>query len=515
MTSQTWKDKRATLKTLKMHASHSSKLKRKQAILNKLRSVRPEGFQQLLAELENENFNKFHTEVVNNLLACPAIASPPQHLTLQATYSVFQSIQMAVEVIYLFSFDLTFMSYLISYSKKHHADSWTISCILLETFLLSTKNKKAPLETVVAALLKGLKSNHLPFIFYVLEAFAVDTAVLVPFVQNEMKAVKEENLELLKAITATLGITDDLHVCKSYIEVIKPAQGEFSFYEDAPAPTGGVLPQLFTSVILKNIEKRELTPQMLDFIGHSIYGHPELIAKLMSKKKHIDFIPRLARILSKAIKGSRTHCSSILASRATDRDLILIAECYKFGLFTPQELFELLNQLVEKGLISELCVVLESLGRFIFYKKETNLGSIELLERVKHSPLTSLARAQFSQCISMILNPELSRFGITDFLRWFIRTERYRSSLLFDEIRSSRRALLLVLSDPTFFGNPGALRAFTAELERAGPGEGHRDLIIDFYLKAIPLVCERHRALAFSYANVLTGVPSTAAQEGD
>lgn len=498
-----------------MHANHSSKLKRKQSIINKLKFIRSESFPQLLVELENENFNKFHTEIVNNLLTNPSIATPPQPLSLSATYTTFQCIHMAVEVIYLFSFDTTFMNYLISYSKKNHTENWTMCCILLEAFLLSPKSKKTPLEAVVGAILKSLKTNQLPFILYVLEAFAIDTAVFIPFIKSEIQAVKEDDLELLTAITGILGITDDLHVCRSYVEVIKPIPGEFSFYEDTPVPTGVSIPPSFTHGILKNIEKRELAPCMLDFIGQSIYGHPELIAKLMNKKKHIEFIPRLARILSKAIKGNKTYCSSILASRSTERDLLLIAECYKFGLFSPQDLFELLNQFIERNLISELCVMLENLGRFIFYRKETNLASMEMLERVRQSPLTSLGRIQFSQCISMILNPEFCRFNINDFLRWFINTGRYKTSLIFDEIRKSRRLLLLILAHPSFFENPDVLRAFVAELDTtAKQGTGSfSDSIIDFYLTVIPSIYEEHRALAFAYANALSAVAHTPAEQ--
>ncbi|ELA41623.1 uncharacterized protein VICG_01371 [Vittaforma corneae ATCC 50505] len=523
MDTHTWLEKRGSLRILKNHSNQSSKLKKKQSIINKLKCLHTENFISLLEELENENFNKFHTEIVNNLLSNPIIASPPSKSTPAVLQSTFDYIHKIVEVVYLFSFDSSLMGYLVSSLKKGHSNNWTFCCILLEIFILNTKQKKMPnttLETVAQTLLKTLKGQRLSFILYSLKFFDIDKSVFVPNIEDEIKTINEDNFEILKEIAGILKINEDLKIPNSYIEIVKPVPGEFSFYEDSKVPSEFVFPP-FSMSMIKNIEKKKLEPYMLDYIGQNICSHPELITKIINKKKYVEFIPSLARILSKAIKNSKSYCGSILSCQNTDKDLILIAECYKFGLFTSQEIFNLINQLIDKHLISKLCVILEQLGRYILYKKETNRLSIEMIEKVKNSPLDNVSKIQFSQCISMILNPEFCKINILDFLRWFFNSTDYETNALFAKMKKSPRFLLLVLSQPSIFENEENFKKFFNEvkdivftLDTSIPlaktmknmieEENTSSFLIGFYLFSIPRIYEKHKTLALDYAQAIS-----------
>lgn len=507
MDSRTWQNKRANLKILTNHPNTSSTLRKKHAIINKLKSTTTENFSQLLAELESENFNKFHSEIINNLLSSQLIATPPLPLSLQTAHSVFQSIHRAVEVIYLFSFDLSFMNYLTSYLKKNYLDNWTLSCILLETFLLSPKAKTSPIETVILSLLKGLKTSKLPFVFYVLEGFTVDKSIFIPFIENEMKAMKETDLEIFRVIAPYLGIKNDPNVSKSYVEVIKPAPGEFNFYSEVPMP-GDVKNMVFTPVMIKGIERKSHPAYILDYIGQNIYNHPEFVTKLINKKKHIGFIPKLARILSRAIKGNKTLCNLIFTTQETEKDLLLIGECYKFGLFNAQELFELMNQLIEKNQIPKLCIILDNVGRFILYKKETNIQTIKLIEEVKESGINRESKKQFNQCISMLINPKLSNFSLSDFMRWYINNKRYKEGEILEEIKKSIRFQLLLMANTGIFKNEESLSGFINVISNEKwPNPGI--FFISFYMKIIPIIYEKHKVITFSYINRISILAKT------
>ena len=137
MDDKSWIRKKSSLKILKTHSSQSTNLKKKQSIINRLKSLSNENFSQFLADLEYENLNKFHTEIINNILLNPLIQNP----SIKIYENVFLEIRKVIEIIYLFSFDSSFFTYLTTTLKKIYSQNWAISCIFLEVFALNLKIK--------------------------------------------------------------------------------------------------------------------------------------------------------------------------------------------------------------------------------------------------------------------------------------------------------------------------------------------------------------------------------------
>ncbi|KAM0680930.1 hypothetical protein GINT2_000712 [Glugoides intestinalis] len=521
-----WKEKKKSLKIFTSHPTQSSSLKKKLSIINKIKNLNTENFPTLLIELEKENLCKFYTEIVNNLLSIPTIVTPsPKNVE-----AVIDDIHKIVEIIYMFFFDNSFSSYLITTLKKGHSESWPFSCLLLETFILNIKLKKSmgtSITEVIQALLKALNSQRLPFILYCVESFDCDRQLFIEYVQKEIKSVNDENIQVLKRLLEKLDIKETLEVQSDYVEIIKPTAGEFSFYEDSKKTQS----LQFTAAMIKNIEKKNFKPHVLDFIGQQIYNSPELIVKVINKKKHINFIPELARILSKAIKDKKRYLTVILNKTAKDEDLILIGECYKFGLFTNEELFSLINRLIEQNSISSLCTVLSTVGRFILYKKETNKKAIQTIEKIKQSPIDSVSRIQFTNCLSAVLNPDGGQLCVFDFLQWFFNKDDFTSTELFGNMIKSRRFILMLLCKPEVFEKKESLTRMlncVGESMKLTESEYNRiteknpnvpkellynlykgdvkDFSRQMYLHYIPMIYKKHRTLALDFIHAIIAV---------
>ena len=349
---------------------------------------------------------------------------------------------------------------------------------------------------MVHTLLKGLQENRPSLILYVL--YYGEPSRLIS--KNEIISINENNFELLKHMADLVGLEDALSLPNSYVEVVKSSlPDEFSFYEDSPVPDGFVFPP-FSASIIKNIEKKNMPVYMLEYIRRKVYNKPELISKLLNKKKYVEFIPGLAKILSKSIKNSKTFCSSILSAQLNrenaTKELMLIAECYKFGLFTVQELFDLINQLIEDNLIFNLCILLEHVGRYIFYKKESNRLAIEMVEKIKQSPMDSASKIRVSQCISTIINSEFSKINIFDFIRWFLNSTEYEKSEVFEKMKQSRRLVLIILAQPGIFENDRLFRNFVDNV-----GFIDSIFLIRMYLSVIPKV---PKTQALDYINAIS-----------
>lgn len=476
-----WIEKRKNFKILKNHSNKSSKLKQKQSIINKLKNLPVENFNDFLIELDNENFNKFHTEIVNNLLS-NQLVSIPSKVPFQLT---FEYIYKIVEIIYLFSFDQAFLNFLVLTLKKS-LDNWAYCCIYLELFVFTTKTKNT-IEAAALCLIDASNNNRLYFILYCLEGFNMKedfiNNIKNNIIKNELKNVNENNYEVLKRITSILKMDDDLKLPNNYIEVIKLVPGEFNFYEDSEPPVNFEFPS-FTPQLIKHIEKKKYEPYMLDYIGQNILNHPELINKIIAKKKYIEFIPSLARILSKSIKNSKSYCCSIYGSQEGVKNIILIAECYKFGLFTNNDIFDLINQFIESNSISDLCTLLENVGRFILYKKETNIKAIEVIDKIKHLSVDFSNKACISQCISQLLNPTFCKATILDFLRWFLNSTEYENTEIFKEMLESKRFLLILMLQAALFENRSSFLKFLNLISE----KITVDFLLNFYLNLLPKV---------------------------
>lgn len=495
MNDQSWKSKKASLKILKIHSSQSTNLKRKQSIINKLKSLSNENFPQLLIDLEQENFNKFHTEIVNNLLLNPHIQNP----TVKIYENTFSEIRKIVEVIYLFSFDIFFFTYLTTTLKKIYSQNWALSCIFLEVFALNAKIKKIQntqtIESVSTTLLKHLKDNPACLVLYILESFDVDPNFYIEIIQNEIKKANQDNIDVLKRCTGILGISNDIKVENQYIPVITPMEGEFEFYEESKSSDKSSLPK-FTISLIKNIEKKNYSPATLDFIGQSIVDRPDVTAKLLKKKKKIDFIPSLARILSKCYKNKRNFIDSLLENHQTEADLILIGECHKFNIISSDELFDLLYILLNQNQIDKICTILYTVGRYILYRKETNLRAIDLFERIKSHQMDETSRIAVTHCISIVLNPKCSKLDILDFFRWFFNSYDFENSELFKVIKSSKRLLLIIFAQPDIFEDKDRLSKAILDC-------GILETVKKLYLDSIERIYSSNKVLTLEYIHTL------------
>lgn len=496
MDDEDWKRKKASLKILKAHSTQSTNLKRKQTIINRLKSLSNENFILLLADLEHENLNKFHTEIVNNLLLNPLIQNPQ----IKIFKNVFLEIRKVVEIIYLFSFDNLFFSYLTTTLKKIYSQNWALSCIFIETFVLNTKIKKLQtsqsIESVTMTLIKHLKDNTIGLMLYTLESFDIEHSFYLDPIQNEIKKANLDTIEALKKCTEILGISNDIKLDRQYISVIIPLEGEFDFYEESKVTDKSILPK-FSASLLKNIEKKNYDTQMLDYIGQNIFDRPDLISKLLKKKKKLDFIPSLARILSKCYKNKRNFIDSILENNNTEADLILIAECSKFNIISPDELFNLLYNFLDQNQIDKLCTILYFAGRFILFKKETNLRAIELFEKIKSSSMDETSKIAATHCISVILNPKCSKLDILDFFRWFFNSTNFENSELFHEIiKNSKKFLLILFAQPDIFEDK-------TKLLKAITKSNMLTTMKNFYLDSIEKLQMQHKAFTLEYIHTL------------
>lgn len=494
-----WKSKKASLKVLKSHSTLSTNLKRKQTIINRLKNVSNENFTMLLHDLENENLNKFHTEIVNNLLLNPMITNP----SLKLYSNVFLEVQKVVEIIYLFSFDSLFFSYLTTTMKKIHSQNWAVSCIFIEVFILNLKIKKSlnsltTVDNVALSLIKHLKDCPIGLILYTLEFFDCNPAIFNEIIKNEIKNANLENLSALKKCAELMGISDEIRIQDQYVHVITPLKGEFDFYEDFKPIDRALLPK-FTPSLIKNIEKKSTDLQLLDFIGQNIYDRPDLVTKLLKKKKKIDFIPCLARILAKCFKNKKTLIDSIIGSSNSESDLVLIAECSKFNIIGSDELFSILYNLLEQNQVEKLCTILYSAGRFILYKKETNSRAIDLFEKIRSWPMDEISRITATHCVSIVLNPECSKIDILDFFRWFFNKSDFEKSEIFDEIKKSKNFLLILFAQPGIFENKPHLLKAIKKSEMY-------ETMVDFYLNAIEKTYLTSKTFSLDYVYALGSI---------
>lgn len=589
-----WIEKRKSLKTLSAHSQTSSNLKKKQSIINKLKNLSTENFEILKNELENENFNKFHTEIINNLL-------------FRISSATNSDIHKITEIFYLFYFDTSFMNYLIATLKKEYVKNkrWQLGCLIVEVWILNSKrkdssNKESSINQVVLSILKGLETEKIPFMLYCCEYLEIDKSIFEDEIKKEMKTVSSKNIEMVNKVIDIVGLEEKASVFDDYQEIIKPIEGEFDFYNtdtvnssinnisnvniismsnvnissgnsvnisnvnSSNSSSGNVnlnntninttsntsininsnVKGQATSIFnksqqidIRNIEKRDLSPHLLDAIGYSIIDSPDLIRKLIKKKRYANFIPSLARILSKAIKNRKIYTESILSKTEETEDLLLICECYKFGIFSDDEIFTTIERISKTDL---LCSVLYNVGRFLLYKKDTNRRAIETIERMKSTIKEDVARIQFNNCISGILNPVCCKIDIIDFLRGYFRhiknninsgytvnnddskgtdveimntVDNKRMNTVMGEniidhtttntnclmkmMKNSKRFIFMVLSQPSLFPNKEDLVYFVNSLDI------EISAINSFYLRCIKKIYKKHKNLSMELINSL------------
>lgn len=474
-----WIEKRKSLKVLKSHGVQSSSLKRKLSIVNKLRNIASENFGALLGELSDENMNRFHSEIVNSLLA--------------NTRAGIGEIHRIVEVVYLYSFDTCFTTYLVASLRRQYLGSWVSSCIFLEVFYLLRKRE---LEATARLILKNLKDSKVSYVYYVLTSFEIDCEIFREFVAKEIDNANERDIEKLQKIAKIMHISHEISPRSDFVDLVKIVDHEFDFYGVAEPGPSPFFHEQFTPQTLKTIEQRMLDISFLDFVGQNIQDKPYLVEKLWKKRRNVNLIPSLGRIFSKAVKS----CSGMVASLFSrpemlrHEDLVLVSELYKFDVVKTPELFDMLEFYLSRRMIEKLCVVLETTGRFLLANKHTNRQTVELMERLKSLNCMNVEKIHISNCLSRILSPRMSRMTILDFLRWFFSTSQPKDGLLLAKMRMSRKFMLAVFLQPSLFGETRLL-AETIEHVRMS------EFLKCFYLNVIPKIC--NSTLLFQIVEVL------------
>lgn len=500
-----WKTARSSLLVLTSYSSKISNLKKKQSILNRLKCVTSEKFPDFLNELAEENFKKFHTEIVNNILSNQFLLNP----SCKNYESTFADIHKITKIVYLFSFDQSFITCLSASIKKLNFSSWAVCCFLLEIYLLvsnSRKNNTVSIESVAKTVLKNLKENRCIFFLYLLEYFEVDKTMLKDEFEKELKEVNENNLEILKKLSKIMGYNNDVVVKDTYVALIKPIDGEFDFYDETKSIENRQVDTkafgAFNPSLLKNIEKGEVDLALLDFISQNIYDRPDLVAKLVKKKKQYDFIPYIARVLAKVYKNKKQFVESLLAATDTEEDLVLIGECVKFLLVTYDEFFGLVNTLLAKDQIEKVCYLLQSCGRFILIQKESNSRAIALIENIKNSTMSEQNRLVFIHTLSLILNPGSSRLTIVEFFRYLFNTTNYRTSTIFSALKASKKLVLIIAAQPCIFDGGKKIAKFIELLTDKAE-------VVNFYIRSIPILYPSNKKLAHEYIDVLGHIGKT------
>lgn len=284
------------LKILSNYGNISSNLKKKLSLINRLKNINNEAFNALLKEMEQENFMKFQTEIVNNLLS--------NLISVDTTiYSTISKIHNIVEIVYLYSFDNSFINYLYNELKKTYLQNFAYSSFFLEIFWLVKKPNMyeavAAIKKIFYALIKN--NDKTMFILYLMlsfccfypndEKYSCNKGVInknndemdkklrnnfsllnnelltgelhkifSDFIKNEIKEVNENDLEIFEQICALLKIDQKIVVKDETIKLIKIEPNEFLFYENIKLEKDFKFYNLnlitdFIESFLKNIKK--------------------------------------------------------------------------------------------------------------------------------------------------------------------------------------------------------------------------------------------------------------------
>lgn len=507
-----WIEKREKLEILKSHNKNGSTLKKKLGIINKLKNLCNENYEALLVELKNENFNKFHTEIINNLLI------NTKNNTCSVSFRITKIYKM-VEILYLFLFDSNFLNYLNQTLKKFYTENWYLACLFLEMFYYKRKNevlKKSNNEMFLAIkhIFKDLTDNKLPFCLYVLKSFDYTIlgndmksnenedvklpifSLFYDFIVEEIEKVNESNFEDIKLIVNIMGLDKEIKVKNSFVDIIKVKDDEFEFYNLANGIQAIDFSDVSDTLILKNIEKKCNDLPYLDSIGQYIKNKPNLVEKILKKKKPFHLISVYARVLYRSLKNN-TSCfmNNILQSKDSSfEDLILLGELYKFDIIKQSDFFYVLEILLSNN-VEKFCTLFSITGRYLLINKTSNNQTVELLEKLKKINFDEVNKIHIKQCVSRIFSPEVSTVDIISFFQWYFNSSNEFTQIInkqserddnctknvFDIIKESKKLKIIIFMQPSLFKNLNYMAEIIQFFEMDG-------FFIHFYLTILPKI---------------------------
>lgn len=467
-----WIAERKSLEVLKAAPASNGSLKKKLGIINRLKNLQNEAYPQLVADIKSENLQKFRTEIINSLL-------------LNAKMQTNEDIHRVVRIVYLYSYDPAFLASMLAAAKKRLRDSWAIGAIYAEVYFL----RSGQIDDVAKTLLGTYSDNDLPLIHYLVACFdGLDPSAMKTIrhrIQKSIESVDEKNIEVLGAICALLGISTKLEVPDNFLEVIKPAADEFAFYQaesrGADAPGGGAREgtdsdgpssdaggrrqaaaeesgpdehPVFSPACLRRLGEEARNIEYLDFVSLHVSGSPDLVGKILKKRRDVSLVPAIARIVSRLSRGKRAVVGQLLAEGPDGlqhNDLVLVGELYKFGAVRPAELASLLNYFLKNRMVEKLAVLLENTGRYMLVDRKTNEYARDLLERLKALGATEIDRLFIRDCLSKIYQTETPGADILNFMQWLFKERTFSFAGVFQSISRSRKLLLVLFMQPELF----------------------------------------------------------------
>lgn len=478
-----WIAERKGLEILKAAPSQNSSLKKKLGIINKLKNILSEPYTQVLLDVKSENLHKFYTEIINSLLSITKVQS-------------HEDIHKIVRIFYLYSYDPAFVAQLTSAIKRIYTSSWISGALFAETYFMINGR----VDSICKALVKANKENTLHLIDYLVYSFEdADSALFEKRIREGIKDINEKDIDVLNSICRKIGWEVKLEAPGAYVEVVRPNASELAFYTGEPkapeqgaagcevqsnegsdpsarndpaaestayngesdrlsaksSPAGDTASNRgFSIQDIKRIEENIKNTEFLDNIGREISGNPELVARVLKKKRNMALLPAIARIITRLTRGRADIIHQLLAQdldSIAHTDLILIGELYKFGAVRPGDMIALLGQLFKGKMIEKLSILIENAGRFLLWRKETNKCTRDLLDRLRAMSLSDIDRLFVSDCLSKVFQADSLNVDIVNFFDWFFREKNFSSSGIFSVLKRSQRLLCIVFMQPIFF----------------------------------------------------------------
>lgn len=497
-----WPSKRACTEILKSKPVVNSNLKKKLSLINRLRMLHLDDFQDLYECLKKENLNKFYKEIINSLLGNNKIQK-------------HEDVHKIIQIIYLYSYDSDFIILLQNELKTRGCESWVNFAIWAETSYLVNNSIME-----VAKMVNNLnKEDVFEGVYYLARYFDdLDRNWLREVVKNVEKGIIEKKGEL---VYQELGLNWKKEGNVKYVNIIKPYENEFNWYQLNIKSTDKIeCTNLDNSVnntitsneiistfnkpissveIVKMIEENKENIDFLKILSKTIDGQSELVDSVLKDRKNSSVIPGLARVVAQFKHGQRELISRLLkyeVDQITENELVFIGELYKFGIIKVLAIVEILNKCLASRDICKLCILFENVGRFMLHSYNGNTYGRQFVETLKNIEATGSDKMAVETCLGKLFKPNRSTISLRDFLHWFFKEKNFVDGKLFKNLKKSKKFMLLCFMQPELFENEKLL----AEIVKK---TGLENEIIELYMNTMPQIMSISKNNLYHVANAL------------
>ncbi|KAI5168379.1 hypothetical protein PAEPH01_0076 [Pancytospora epiphaga] len=478
-----WAEERKKLEVLSQLPSANSPFKKKLTIINRMKNITPESFPIIIQEIKSENLQKFSVEIVNSLLS-------------HTKANTQEDVHNIVRILYLYSYDRTFITVFITAARKILPQSWINGALLAEAYFLMNGN----LDGVMFELIKASEENAVYVINYIVCNFEnIDITIIEKKTRELLENVTERNIEALAGICGVLGWNTHLEVEEDFVDVIKMEKDEFEFYRKTPAEAIDGVRSESSSCDLRMIENNPQNMAVLGAIAAYVSGNQDLIGRVIKKAKNIALAPAVACIISQLSKGRSTAISQVFTAdydSIAHYELVLIGEMYKFSIIRSSDILNILSFYFKNRNVEKLCILLENVGRYMLVRRETNKSIREFINRLEGYPWREIDRLCVNNCLSRIYKVGSSEIDIMGFFRWAFSKNTFYTSNLFELIKSSKRLLYILFSLPELFGNEAFLIKLIRKVRMT-------EEMIDFYINSIEPMTRHSRLRGYYMVDTL------------